>query len=203
MALIGFPRRVPGANLSVDAFHFTTLDPLAPALLLNVEIDDYGIIETRACGCPLEALGLALHLREIRSFRKLTGEGVTLVGAVMEKILHETLPCRFGGSSLSYQLVEEEVGGLTKVVLLVSPEVNIPSEGAVIEAVTTALRASGTGAAIAGAMWTEGGTLSVRRTAPVWTDRGKLLPLHLSRQSPTERGPSAAASAADRGERSG
>jgi hypothetical protein len=101
----------------------------------------------------------------------------------MEKILHEVLPQRFGGSPLSYQLVEEEGDSLTRLTLLVSPDVVIPSEAAVIEVVTAALRRSGTAADIARAMWTEAGSLCVKRRAPVWTDRGKLMPLHLSRRN--------------------
>jgi hypothetical protein len=44
IALIQYPRQVNGLRTSVDAFHFTTLLPTAPKLLLNVESDDYGVI---------------------------------------------------------------------------------------------------------------------------------------------------------------
>jgi len=91
---------VPGSDITVDAFHFTTLLPTARKLLLNVESDDYGVVETRSCGGPLESYGYTEHLRQIRSFRKLTGEGVTLVGSEMLRILEEVLPARFGGSPL-------------------------------------------------------------------------------------------------------
>ncbi len=57
-----------------------------------------GVIEQRSCGYPLESYGYSEHLREIHSFRKLTGEGVTLVGNEMVRILEEVLPARFGGS---------------------------------------------------------------------------------------------------------
>ncbi len=53
-ALIPFPREVSGTGLKVDAFHFTTLLPTAPKIMLNVESDDYGAIEKRRCGCPME-----------------------------------------------------------------------------------------------------------------------------------------------------
>src|SRR5581483_5847587 len=95
LALIQHPRQVPGTSLTVPAFHLTGLLPSFPKLLLNVETDDFGVLEERRCGCPLEALGLAEHVREIYSFRKLTGEGVTLVGSEMLRILEEVLPQRF------------------------------------------------------------------------------------------------------------
>ena len=108
LALIQAPREVPGFECSVPSFHFTTLLPSAPKIMLNVESDDFGVVETRECGCPFGALGFTTHIRDIRSFRKLTGEGVTLVGTHIESILEEDLPSRFGGSSLDYQLIEEE-----------------------------------------------------------------------------------------------
>ena len=61
LALIQFTQRVPGSENTVDAFNFTSLLPTAPKLLLNVEIDDYGLIETRSCGCPLESYGFTEH----------------------------------------------------------------------------------------------------------------------------------------------
>src|SRR4029079_16646685 len=87
LALIQAPRAVPGFEVSVNSFHYTTLLPSAPKILLNVESDDYGIVETRSCGCPFESLGFTTHVRDIRSYRKLTGEGVTLVGSEMERVL--------------------------------------------------------------------------------------------------------------------
>jgi hypothetical protein len=178
LALIQVSRRVPGSELRVDAFHFTSLLCTAPKILLNVESDDYGILEERSCGCPLEGYGFVEHLRRIRSFRKLTGEGATLVGSDLLRILEEELPARFGGSALDYQLVEEEdERGFTRVTLLVDPEVPIDDEDAVVEAITQAIPRGWSPPA-----WREGRTLRVRRMKPVLTNRGKLMPLHLSRE---------------------
>ncbi|MGH2404320.1 MAG: hypothetical protein ACRDGN_07625, partial [bacterium] len=122
LALIQFPRQVPGWDIMVDAFNFTTLLPTAGKVLLNVESDDYGVIERRSCGCLLEQEGLTEHIREVRSFRKLTGEGMTLIGSDMVRVLEEVLPARFGGSPLDYQLVEEEDDeGFTRLALAISP----------------------------------------------------------------------------------
>jgi hypothetical protein len=89
LALIQYPRQVLGTSITLNAFHFTSLLPEAPKLMLNVESDDYGIIENKPCGCLLESHGYTEHLRHIRSFHKLTGEGVTLVGSEMVHILEE------------------------------------------------------------------------------------------------------------------
>jgi hypothetical protein len=179
-AVIQKPRRVPGAEVEVAAFNITSLLPSTPKLMLNVEIDDYGIIERRSCGCPLESYGFTEHLREIRSFRKLTGEGVTLVGSEMVRILEEVLPARFGGSPLDYQLLEEEdEHGFTRLSLLVSPSIGIADEDAVIEAVFQAMSQSSVAADSARAIWSQARILRVKRMQPVWTARGKLMPLHL------------------------
>jgi hypothetical protein len=182
LALIQYPRQIPGADITVDAFYFTTLLPTAPILMLNVESDDYGMIETRSCGCSLESYGFTEHLRDIRSFGKLTSEGVTLVGSEMVRILEEVLPAKFGGSSLDYQLIEEEnEKGLSRVSLIISPKIQITDETAVIEAVLDALGRSSVAADLARAHWIQAGTLRVKRMEPVWTARGKLMPFRPAR----------------------
>lgn len=182
LALIQHPRSVPGLELDVESFHFTTLLPTAPKLLLNVEIDDYGIVEERPCGCPFEELGLHRHIRQIRSFSKLTGEGVTLVGNDMLRILEEVLPTRFGGSALDYQLLEEEdERGFTRLSVVVSPRVELQDEAAVVDTVLDELGRGEADAGVSRAIWSQAGTLRVKRAEPVWTSRGKLMPLHLGR----------------------
>ena len=184
LALIQYPHQVPGSEMTVQAFNFTTLLPSAPKLLLNVESDDYGIIETRSCGCPLEAYGFTEHLRDVRSFGKLTGEGVTLVGSEMLHILEEVLPTRFGGSPLDYQLLEEEdQQGFTRLSLLVSPKIQIKDESEIFETVMEALKRSSTAAHLASALWKQAETLRVRSQEPIWTSRGKFMPLHRAKLS--------------------
>ncbi|MFH1680147.1 MAG: hypothetical protein ABIH26_05810, partial [Candidatus Eisenbacteria bacterium] len=187
LALIQHRRKVPGTDIEVDAFLFTSLLPSASKILLNVESDDYGTVETRSCGCLLERYGFTEHIRHIRSFRKLTGEGMTLVGSDMERILGEDLPRRFGGSPLDYQLLEEEdERGFTRISILVSPKVPIEKEEEVVAAVLEGLRRGSEGADGARATWSLAKTLRVRRAEPIWTARGKLMPLHLARRSPRE-----------------
>jgi hypothetical protein len=182
LALILAPRAVPGFGMEVPAFCFTTLLPSASKLLLNVESDDYGTLETRECGCPWGALGLTQHVSGIRSFRKLSGEGVTLIGTDIERILGEVLPATHGGSAVDYQLLEEEGDhGLTRVTLLVDPRVPLTDDQAPAATFLQAIAAMGMRAGITHALWQQAGTLRVRREAPRWTPRGKLMPLHLDR----------------------
>jgi hypothetical protein len=178
LALVQYPRLVPGTDMTVNAFLYTTLLPEAPKLLLNVETDDYGIVEERSCGCPLDKLGYSIHLRNIRSFSKLTGEGVTLVGSEMVNILENILPSRFGGGPLDYQLVEEEDGrGFTRLYLRIHPQIEIQDESAVIQTIMHALQESSAAADSAKAIWRQAGTLGIQREAPILTQVGKQMPI--------------------------
>jgi hypothetical protein len=198
LALIQYPRQVPGSEITVDSFHFTRLIPSAPKVMLNVETDDYGVIEQRSCGCPLESVGFTDHFRYVRSFSKLTGEGVTLVGSEMVRILEEVLPARFGGGPLDYQLLEEEDDqGFTRLSLLVHPRIEIADEATVIETVLEALGESSVAADLARAIWNQAGTLQVKREEPIWTARGKLMPLHLEQRAKRSTGVATGSTATD------
>ena len=175
---------------AVDALLLTTLLPTSPRVLLNVEIDDYGVVEERRCGCPLDALGLHTHVRDVRSFKKLTAEGVTLVGSEMEHVLESVLPQRFGGSALDYQLVEEEdEQGFTRITLCVSPSVRLADEHAVIAAVLEGLTKASISADLAVRLWNQTGAIRVRRVEPTIGARGKLQPLRSERRTETRLSP--------------
>jgi hypothetical protein len=183
-ALVQWPRQIPGADGSVEAFNLTSLLLTAPKIMLNVESDDYGIVEQRRCGCPLEGCGYTEHIRQIYSFRKLTSEGVTLAGSEMLRILEEVLPAHFGGSTQDYQLLEEEdERGITRISLIVSPRVQLADEEEVIQVVRNALRRGSMGGRLTEITWSQAGTLRVKRMEPVWTARGKLMPLHVNRRA--------------------
>lgn len=180
---------IPGTDVSAAAFYFTSLLATAPKLL-NVESDDYGVIEKRNCGCLLEEVGYRDHLLQIRSFAKLTGEGGTLIGSELVRLLEEVLPARFGGSPLNYQFVEEEdATGFTRLSLIVDPSIPIPDERTVIDIVLAGLAQTdmsyGRGsfaAEMTRGVWRQAGTLRVKRTKPLLSKHGKLMPLHLSRR---------------------
>ena len=182
IALIPYPHRVEAFGVTVSAFVMTTLLPISPKVMLNVETDDFGIVEERHCGCELEACGYTTHLREIRSYSKLTGEGVTLIGDDMIHILETALPARFGGTSFDYQLMEDEdEQGFTRLFVTVSPRVELQDERAVIDCVLDGLRRASPATDAARLTWQNAQTLRVRRGEPVWTGR-KFSPLYMPRR---------------------
>jgi hypothetical protein len=180
--LFTHPYSVPGFGTTVPAFNITSLLPMSSKILLNVQMDDYGIVEERRCGCELESYGFTTHIREIRSYSKLTGEGVTLIGNEVVRVLEEVLPARFGGTALDYQLVEQEdQQGFTRLYLVISPRVEIPDEGEVADVMLAALRASSPMADAARIVLQHAGTLQVRRMEPIVTAGGKQFPLRFLR----------------------
>ena len=185
VALITHPYVIEGTGLTVPAFNLTSLIDASPKVMLNYQIDDYGTVETRACGCPLGECGYTTHLSGIRSYSKLLCEGVTFLGSEVLHVLEEVLPGRYGGSPLDYQLMEEEDSrGLTRLHLVISPRLHIPDEQEPARVLLQALRASSPRGDSAGNVWQQADTLRVRRQEPVSTARGKLLPLHSRRTPP-------------------
>jgi hypothetical protein len=179
------PLEVPGWGVRVEALYITSLLPSAPKVLLNLESDDCCVLEDRQCGCPLGDLGLTQHLRDVRSYHKITGEGVTLVDGSMARILEEYLPARFGGTLLDYQLLEEEDSdGLTRLSLLVSPEVDLPDEGTVVGEFLQAVRQEGLTGSFSAAVWEHAGALRLRRLRPAPGAGGKFTPLRIARDHP-------------------
>lgn len=183
-ALFSYPFSVESLGITVPAFNLTTLLPSASKVMLNVQMDDYGIVEDCHCGCELETYGFTTHLRQIRSYSKLTGEGVTLIGTEMVRILEEVLPAHFGGSPLDYQMMEEEdEQGFTRLYVLIHPRIQIADEQHVVRVILDALRESSPMADAARITWQQMQTIRVKRAEPILTERGKLLPLHSRRRS--------------------
>jgi hypothetical protein len=181
VALIQHPRKLEHTDTYVNAFLFTSLLLSAPKILLNVESDDYGVMETRSCGCLLEQLGLNQHLYNIRSFTKLTGSGMTIAGSDFVRIMEEVLPLKFGGGATDYQLLEKEDSqGQTHLSLIISPEVGVVDESDVKATVLSELRRGAHGGKLAAGLWSQANILEVKRIYPI-SSAGKVMTLHLAK----------------------
>lgn len=181
-ALLTHPYEVESAGITVPAFNLTALLDTAPKVLFNYQADDYGLVQERSCGCALESYGYTTHISQVRSYSKLVGEGVTLIGNEIERILEEQLPARFGGSPLDYQFLEEEdEQGFTRLYLLISPQLGVIDEPHVLEFLHNALRESSPMADAARTVWQNTQTIRIKRQEPFSNARGKVLPLHVKR----------------------
>jgi hypothetical protein len=178
VAIIQRERQVPGGG--VGGLFVTGVQTVFPRVMLNMEIGDYATISYRDCGCAAQKLGLKTHLSGIRSYEKLTSEGVTFLGGELITLLEEVLPDRFGGKVGDYQLAEDEEEGVSRINVIVSPSVGEVDESAIIETVLETLAARGFGERRRmQEVWQNGNVLRVVRREPLRTGRAKVLPLHI------------------------
>jgi len=178
VAVIGRRRPAPLSGVVVDSLLFTTLLPFAPLVLINVEMDDAGALDLGPCDCPLAAFGYHQRIRRLYSYGKLTGQGATLEGNDLLRILEEMLPARFGGSPVDYQLVEREGPHQTEIELRVHPRIPGLSEQLVRDFFLGQIRALW-GGSLTRREWTHTAGFRVVFAEPLTTLTGKVLPLHL------------------------
>ncbi len=178
LALIQYPRRVEMSGLVVNSFFFTSFTPASPKILLNCEMDDYGIVEEGDCGCLFGDLGFTTHLHHIRSFSKFTSEGMTLMGTDVLRMVEEILPQRFGGDLTSYQILEEEgKDGINRVSILIDPRLGSVNEEAVKEAFFREIRR----VTVTREVWRQAETIQVKRISPLPGKSGKVVPLRVKK----------------------
>ncbi|HXZ42951.1 MAG TPA: hypothetical protein VEG68_19595 [Terriglobales bacterium] len=185
-ALITHKHTVPYSDMTVDSYLFTSLLYECPKLLLNVGMGDYGEISSGGCDCEFADIGFDTNLSGIRSYEKLTGEGVTFVHTDFMRILEQELPRKFGGRSTDYQLVEEEDSkGLPRLRLLISPRIGFVNQEEVLKQFMALLKKaedSPESWAQAGTeMWKQCKMIVTNRDWPRPTTSGKILPFYLLR----------------------
>ncbi|MFC1979780.1 hypothetical protein ACFLVS_02795 [Chloroflexota bacterium] len=182
VALIQHRRKVRPAGIQVNTFLFTTLLPSAPKILLNMESDDYGVVETHECGCLFGQMGFNTHIYDIRSFAKLTGSGMSIVGTDLVHILEKVLPREYGGAATDYQLLEEEDRrGQTHLSLIISPTIGAVDDDDVITTLLTELRRGPHPGKLAAGVWAQANTIQVKRMYPI-SKMGKVMTLHLMKK---------------------
>lgn len=162
----------------VQALFVTSLHVSSPKLLLNLESGDCGVLEQRECGCPFGALGFHWHLHTIRSYEKLTSGGMTFLGSTLLGLIEEVLPARFGGHPTDYQFVEDEVGGIPQVSLVVNPKVGEVDETQLLETVLNHLGSKSGGERMMATYWADGKTIRILRREPYLTSSAKIQTLH-------------------------
>lgn len=163
----------------IPAFFLTSVHPSSPKVALNVESGDYGELAERDCGCLLGRLGFRQHAHTIRSYEKLTTEGMHFLGGELLNLLEEALPLRFGGAPTDYQLLEEEDHGMTRLSLVVSPRVGAIDEARLVAHVLEVLGGPAPGRKMMAEHWRQAATIQVVRRDPLATGASKIQPLHV------------------------
>lgn len=183
-AIISHKYMVPHYDTVVDSFLFSTLLYESPKLLINVGMGDYGKLSSGKSDCFFGKIGFDTYIGNIKSYEKLTGEGVTFVDTDFMHIIEKELPAKFGGSSTDYQLVQEEdEKGLNRLRLLINPELGEINEENVVNEFLKFLKNSESSpeswAQSGSVMWNQARMVRVRRDYPMPTRSGKILPFHL------------------------
>ena len=164
------------APFPADSLLLTSIRSTAPFVFLNVSMGDRAVVSDRRCGCPVEALGWKTHLRDIRSFEKLTAGGMTFADRDVVRILEEVLPRRFGGGPADFQLVEEEAwDGRPRLLILAHPSVPAFNPDEVSDVFLKALGADSETHRIMALQVKEAGFLRVERRPPLTASSGKVL----------------------------
>jgi phenylacetate-coenzyme A ligase PaaK-like adenylate-forming protein len=180
-ALIQVAEQAPETGLPPRALLITNLLPKTPFTMLNFSMGDEADIVDRACGCPTQQLGWAPHLKNIRSYEKLTAVGVTFHDTDLINVLERVLPAQFGGDPSDYQLAErEDVDGRPYLALIVHPRLGELNDARVKAAFLCAIGDSPLHGLMA-SMWRESNVVRVDRRAPHSTGASKILHLHVDR----------------------
>ena len=149
--------------------------------MINVESGDSAAVESRSCGCAFGAAGYHTHLHTIRSYEKLTGEGMYFLGAEFAALVENFLPRRFGGMPTDFQFVHEQRGGLNRVRLIISPTVGELDTVKIGDVVLERLAATSRGDRMKAVIWANGDVLTVERGEPFVTAASKVPAVRFNR----------------------
>jgi hypothetical protein len=161
----------------------TTTHQVAPRFFINVENGDYATMISRDCGCLLEKVGFTQHIHTVRSFEKMTGEGMNYSAADLFDLLENTIPSEFGGGPGDYQLVEEEdERGQTRLTLVVHPEVGELDNEKLLSRLQVGLAQGTRNHRFISKIWQDAGAFRIKRELPHPSARGKILPVHIKQK---------------------
>jgi len=170
--------RIPAiGGCAVNSFLFTTLSINTGKILFNTEIGDFGNLTSKPCSCLFGDLGMNVHISEVRSHDKLTGEGMTLLGSELDDIVGAIIEAA-GGCPDDYQFWEtQDEKGVSKLNIAVSPALHTLNERDFKEAILQKLCDKNPGATITSQIWKQADTLKVVRAYPEMTKGYKMLPI--------------------------
>jgi hypothetical protein len=168
---------------NVDSFLFTTLLENTGKILINTDLGDFGILSSQPCGCLFGQLNMNLRVCNVRSYDKLTCEGMTLLGSQLDDTVGEVIEDA-GGSPDDYQFWEtQDDSGLAKLVVAVSPRLGQLNETSFTNAILDKLRSKNI--TITSQIWQQAKVLRLVRQQPEMTKGFKLLRIKKQPQSRT------------------
>ncbi len=181
LAIIQRTRETIVGGHKVDAFLLTSLLRNAGKILLNTDIGDFGGLTVRPCDCLFGQLGMDVHVSGVRSYDKLTCEGMSLLGSQLYDTVGEVIEDA-GGSPDDYQFWEtHDDSGLAKLVVAVNPKLRGLNGEKFTLAILDKLR--GKNLHITSQLWEQAKVLQLVRAYPEMTKGFKLLQITQQPQS--------------------
>jgi hypothetical protein len=184
LAIIQRARNTVVGEHTVNTYLFTSLSLNRGKVLLNTEIGDFGKLTIKGCDCLFGQLGMNVHISEVRSYDKLTGEGMTRLGSELNEIVGEAIENADGGPD-DYQFWEtQDSSGLNKLVIAISPEIQNLNEKEFIDTILKKLKIRDIAGSITSQIWGQAGTLQVVSAHPRMTIGHKMLPIIKTPEQP-------------------
>lgn len=178
IGVISHRKKAPLTDVEVNSLFCTTLLPSASYVLVNMEMADSAVLEPATCGCRFTAMGFTQQLRDIYSYGKLTGFGITLLSGDLLSIFERSLPSRFGGTPTDYQLIELDGTDTAIVELRVNPRLAVRSEDDVRAFFLDEVKRLW-GGSMTVRQWGQAGAVRIAFQEPVISGDRKINPLHL------------------------
>ena len=177
-AVIQRTRETAVGGYKVDSFLLTYLSKNVGKILLNTDMGDFGKLTIKPCDCLFGRLGMNVHVSEVRSYDKLTCEGMTLLGSQIYENVGEVVE-EAGGGPDDYQFWETyDNAGLAKLVVAVSPKIRRLNEENFTAAILNKMRSKNI--TVTSQFWEQAKTLQLVRAYPEMTKKFKLLPIKRS-----------------------
>ena len=169
-------RRARLDGVAVDALLWTNVSSSARSVWINVENDDYGVVEHDgpACPCVLGTMGMRTRLSRIRGMSKAVAGGITMPPSAVDTLVEQVLPSCFGGNPADWQLAEGADRRTSYLEIRADPRLGPLDEGQVVRTALDALRVTEAGV-LAGSVWSEPGFIRVVRRSPAPARSGKTL----------------------------
>lgn len=166
LAVIQMQRKTNIGKHNINSFLFTSLLSTTGKVLFNTEIGDFGRLKVKPCSCLFGKLGMNVHVYAVRSYDKLTGEGMTLLGSELDDIIAELIE-NAGGCPDDYQFWESyDENGLYSLIIAISPNVSNLNEDNFKKAILERLRSRNSATAITSELWKQADTLQIVRAYP-------------------------------------
>ncbi len=128
LALVQLDRGTALASNQIQSLLFTALTLHSGKVLLNTDLGDFGEVTAKSCSCVFGELGLNVHLSTVRSYEKLTVEGMTVLTAELDSLIGAEIE-KVGGRPDSYQFWKtQDQTGLSRLIIAVSPGVALDGE---------------------------------------------------------------------------